>query len=116
MVKALFVCLGNICRSPMAEFVLKDMVAKKGLENQFYISSSATSYEAIGEDMHNGTKRKLDEKGIHWYSGEKISYKGEDFEICIEYLKPKTIKIMLEESKKKIMINMIILLGWKKAI
>ena len=45
MIKILFVCLGNICRSPMAEFVFKDMVKKKWLENKFYIDSAATSYE-----------------------------------------------------------------------
>ena len=43
MIKVMFVCLGNICRSPMAEFVLKDMVKKRGLENNFCIKSSATS-------------------------------------------------------------------------
>ena len=43
MIKVMFVCLGNICRSPMAEFVLKDMVKKQGLEKEFYIKSSATS-------------------------------------------------------------------------
>ena len=48
MIKVMFVCLGNICRSPMAEFVFKDMVKKQGLDKEFYIKSSATSYEEIG--------------------------------------------------------------------
>ena len=52
MIKVLFVCLGNICRSPMAEFIFKDMVKKNGIEKQFYIESSATSYEEIGNDMY----------------------------------------------------------------
>lgn len=64
MIKVMFVCLGNICRSPMAEFVLKNIVSQKGLSDKFYIQSSATSYEEIGNDIHYGTKDKLIEKGI----------------------------------------------------
>lgn len=64
MIKVMFVCLGNICRSPMAEFVLKDLVRKKGLESEFYIESSATSYEEVGNDVHYGTVRKLNSVGI----------------------------------------------------
>ncbi len=64
MIKVMFVCLGNICRSPMAEFVLKDLVRKKGLENEFYIESSATSYEEVGNDVHYGTVKKLNLLGI----------------------------------------------------
>ena len=64
MIKVLFVCLGNICRSPMAEFVFKDMVNKKGLSNEFFIDSAATSTEAIGQDIYYGTKNKLKEKQI----------------------------------------------------
>jgi protein-tyrosine phosphatase len=45
--RVMFVCHGNICRSPMAEFIMKDMVAKQGLEDMFYIASSATSTEEI---------------------------------------------------------------------
>lgn len=64
MIKVLFVCHGNICRSPMAEFVLKDMAAKKGMENNFEIASAATSREEIGNGVHRGTKEKLKEQGI----------------------------------------------------
>ena len=64
MIKVLFVCHGNICRSPMAEFVLKDMVKKKGIAHQFIIDSCATSREEIGNGIHQGTKRKLQEVGI----------------------------------------------------
>ena len=64
MIKVLFVCLGNICRSPMAEFVCKDIVRKQGLENKFYIESAATSSEEIGNEMHAGTIAKLKEKNI----------------------------------------------------
>ena len=64
MIKVMFVCLGNICRSPMAEFVLKDLVKRKGLSDEFYIESSATSPEELGEDVHYGTVRKLNSVGI----------------------------------------------------
>lgn len=60
----LMVCHGNICRSPMAEFVLKDMVKKQGLADLFYIASAATSTEEIGNPVHRGTRDKLREYGI----------------------------------------------------
>jgi len=63
-IRILFVCHGNICRSPMAEFVMKDLVAKRGLADQFVIASAATSAEEIGNDVHRGTKRILDRMGV----------------------------------------------------
>ena len=59
MIKVMFVCHGNICRSPMAEYLFTDMVKKKGREKDFYIKSSATSYEEIGNPVHYGTERIL---------------------------------------------------------
>jgi protein-tyrosine phosphatase len=64
MKKILFVCHGNICRSPMAEFVMKDLVRKEGLEDEFYIESAATSTEEIGNEVYFPAKRKLSEHGI----------------------------------------------------
>lgn len=61
--KILFICHGNICRSPMAEFVMKELVKKSG-RTDIYIESAATSTEEIGNDIHPGTKRKLREEGI----------------------------------------------------
>ena len=55
MIKILFICHGNICRSPMAEFVLKDMAEKAGLADQLVIDSAATSTEEIGNGIHHGT-------------------------------------------------------------
>ncbi|MCI8399039.1 MAG: low molecular weight phosphotyrosine protein phosphatase [Oscillibacter sp.] len=64
MTKILFVCHGNICRSPMAEFVMKDLVQKAGLEDQFLIESAATSTEETGNPVYPPARRKLAEHGI----------------------------------------------------
>ena len=64
MTKILFVCHGNICRSPMAEFVMKDLVKRAGLESQFYIESAAASTEEIGNPVYPPARRKLAEHGI----------------------------------------------------
>ncbi len=62
--KILFVCHGNICRSPMAEFVMKDLVRQMGIEKQFEIASAATSREEIGNAVYPPARRKLAEHGI----------------------------------------------------
>ena len=64
MPKSLFICHGNIGRSPMAEFVMKDLVKQAGLENQFQIASAATSTEEIGNPVYPPARRKLAEHGI----------------------------------------------------
>ncbi len=64
MTRILFVCHGNICRSPMAEFVMKDLVRQAGLEGQFHIESAATSTEEIGNPVYPPARRKLAEHGI----------------------------------------------------
>lgn len=64
MIRVLFICHGNICRSTMAEYVFKDMVRKLDREDEFYIDSAATSYEEIGNGVHRGTRQKLAEVGI----------------------------------------------------
>ena len=64
MIKILFVCHGNICRSPMAEYVIKDLVQKAGLSGHFHIESAATSREEIGNPVYPPARRKLAEHGI----------------------------------------------------
>ncbi len=64
MKKLLFVCHGNICRSPMAEFVMKDLVKEAGMESQFCIESAATSREEIGNPVYPPARQKLKEHGI----------------------------------------------------
>lgn len=64
MIRILFVCHGNICRSPMAEFVMKDLVRKAGREKDFYIESAATSTEELGNPVYPPARQKLAEHGI----------------------------------------------------
>ena len=63
-INILFVCLGNICRSPMAEFIMKYLVSEDGISDNYFISSAATSDEEQGNGMHYGTRRVLTDKGI----------------------------------------------------
>lgn len=64
VVKILFICHGNICRSPMAEYVMKDLVEKAGLTAEFVIDSAATSTEELGNPVYPPARRKLAEHGI----------------------------------------------------
>ena len=89
MINIMFVCHGNICRSPMAEFVLKDMVAKRKISHNFHIESSATSREEIGNDIHYGTKNKLKKVGIPFTPRRatqitKSDYDKYDFILCMD--------------------------------
>lgn len=74
--KILFVCHGNICRSPMAEFVFKDMVEKAGLSHNFEIASAATSTEELGNPVYPPARRKLAEHGIkcNGHSAHQMTY------------------------------------------
>lgn len=80
MTRILFVCHGNICRSPMAEFVMKDLVKKAGLESQFHIESAATSTEEIGNPVYPPARRKLAEHGIGCAGKTARQLKNEDYE------------------------------------
>ena len=64
MTKLLFICHGNICRSPMAEFIMKDLVAKAGVADQFHVASAAVSREEIGNPVYPPARRELAKHGI----------------------------------------------------
>lgn len=80
MTKILFVCLGNICRSPMAEFLMKDIIKKKKIENEFLIESAGTSSEEEGNPVHYGTRNKLAELGISTEGKYARKLKREDYQ------------------------------------
>ncbi len=80
MIRVLFVCLGNICRSPMAEFLFRDMVKKRGLSDKFHIASAATSYEEIGNGVHPGTRNRLAKEGISTKGKVAIHLEKSDYE------------------------------------
>jgi protein-tyrosine phosphatase len=89
MVKIMFVCHGNICRSPMAEFVFRQMVEERSLLDKFSIASSATSREEIGNSVHWGTKNKLSEVGIFCEGKSAVQLTKKDYEmydyiLCME--------------------------------
>ena len=80
MTKILFICHGNICRSPMAEFVMKELVRRAGLEQDFLIESAATSREEIGNDIHYGTRTKLREMGIPYARRAARQIRQDDYD------------------------------------
>lgn len=79
MVKILFVCHGNICRSPMAEFVMKDLVKQAGRAAEFTIASAATSTEEIGNPVYPPARRKLAEHGISCSGHAARQLRREDY-------------------------------------
>lgn len=77
--RIMFVCHGNICRSTMAEFVMKDLVEQRGLADRFVIASSATSTEEIGNPVHYGTRDILAEKGISCEGKRAVQLRAADY-------------------------------------
>ena len=91
MNRILFICWGNICRSTMAEFVMKDMVAKANLEKEIFVESAGTSTEELGNDTYIGTKKKLRQMGIDFAPRQarqmtKADYEEFDYLIGMEKL------------------------------
>lgn len=108
MVKVMFVCHGNICRSPMAEFVFRNMVEEKHITDKFCIASSATSREEIGNSVHHGTKKKLREVGISCERKTAVQFTKKDYEmyhfiLCMEsYNIKNALRIIGEDKDGKI--------------
>lgn len=80
MTRILFICHGNICRSPMAEFVMKDLVRRAGLESQFHIESAATSTEEIGSPVYPPARRELEQHGIDCAGHAARQLQNDDYE------------------------------------
>ena len=101
MIKVLFVCHGNICRSTMAQYVMQDLVNRQGLADHFYINSAATSMEEIGNPVHRGTRAKLKEVGIPCGDHRAVQMQRSDYD-KYDYL------IGMEERNRR---NMLRILG-----
>ena len=78
--RIMFVCHGNICRSPMAEFLLKDLVKKEGLADRFVIASAGTSREELGNPVHQGTLKKLAQDHISAAGKQAVQLTKEDYD------------------------------------
>ncbi|MBQ7834253.1 MAG: low molecular weight phosphotyrosine protein phosphatase [Ruminiclostridium sp.] len=108
MNRIVFICHGNICRSPMAEFVMKDLVKKAGISDNFLIESRATSTEEIGNPVHRGTTRKLAQYGISTYGKtaiqlQKSDYNKYDFLICMDSANIRnTMRIISSDPENKV--------------
>ena len=77
--RIMFVCHGNICRSPMAEFVMKNILKKLGLENEYTIASSATSNEEVGNPIYPPAARELKRRGIAFEYRHAVRLQSEDY-------------------------------------
>ena len=110
--RILFICHGNICRSPMAEYILKDMVEKAGRAGEFEIASAATSTEEIGNDIYPPAKRILTQKGIKFNSRQarqitRQDYDYFDFIIAMDENNLRNLKLLLgEDTEHKISLMM----------
>lgn len=112
MIRVMFVCHGNICRSPMAEFVFKDLVKKRGLEDLFIIESSATSTEEIGNPVHRGTRNKLNEYGISTEGKRAVQLSKRDYDkydylIAMDEWNIRNMQRILGHDPKKIVFRLL---------
>ena len=115
--RIMFVCHGNICRSPMAEFLLKDMIKKEGLADRFVIASSGTSREEIGNPVHQGTRKKLAQDHISAAGKYAVQLTKEDYEkydaifLDIEMKKMSGIELSNIIRKKNKTVNLVFVTG-----
>ena len=114
MIKILYVCHGNICRSPMAEFIFKDMVRSRGIEDRFYIESAAVSTEEIGNSIYPPAKRCLSAHGIPFDKSKtarqitRADYDRFDLIICMDRMNLRWLKYIIPDDpagKVKLMMS-----------
>ncbi len=106
MIKILFVCHGNICRSPMAEFLMKELVREQGLEREFYIESAATSTEEIGNGVYPPVKRILAARDIDCSAKRarqmtRADYDKFDYIVCMDSKNLRNMGYIAIDTKNK---------------
>lgn len=97
MIKVMFVCLGNICRSPMAECVASQMIKERGLQDKIKVASSATSFEEVGNQIYPPAARKLKEEGVEVLAHRAVRItpkdaKEFDYIVCAEERNVRAVK------------------------
>ena len=109
MINVVFVCHGNICRSPMAEYVFKDLIKKEHLDNRFYVTSMATSREEIGNTIYPYAREELDKHNIDGYASHRAKqftmadYDKFDYIIVMDEMnKYNLMKIIKEDKDNKV--------------
>lgn len=105
MIKVLFICHGNICRSPMAEYLFKDYVAKRNMTNSFEIASKATSNEEIGNSIYPPIKKILDSLNIDSSKHRACRIKESDYDyydyiICMDDINIYNLKKIIKNDNK----------------
>ena len=108
MIKVLMVCHGNICRSPMAEFVFLDLIKKRKISHKFRVDSAGTSTEELGNPIHPGTVEILENKNIPMVQRRAVQLKKKDYKkydwlLCMDEMNVKnTLKIIGSDPENKI--------------
>ncbi len=107
MIKICFICLGNICRSPMAEYIFKDKIKKLKIEDKFYVTSLGTSNEEYGNDIYPPVKELLKRHNIEFDTHYARKFKKEDYEkfdyiICMEKSNIRNLKYIVDDHNNKI--------------
>ena len=111
MIKIMFVCHGNICRSTMAEFLMKDLVKKLGRESEFLIESAGTSDEEAGNPVHYGTRKILDRLGIlckgkYAQKLKTSDYQKYDYFVCMDRRNLVNIQRIFKDTDNKVSLLM----------
>ena len=105
MIRVLFVCHGNICRSPLAEYLFKDIARKAGMEDLFTVSSAATSYEELGNPVYPPVRRILEARGIECTKKRAVrmnrsDYDAYDWLICMDGRNLRGLRDIIDDDAK----------------
>ena len=106
MIKVLFICHGNICRSVMAEMILKDIISKKELKDKIMCDSMAVSSEEIGNGIYPNALRELNRRNVKTYPHKATRFKASDYEnydyiLCMDYSNLYRLKLTKEDVNNK---------------